>query len=518
MAGDLMTLKTRVAQVWKQFGPGQRLNVMVALLLTIGIIGGLIYWASLPDYRLLYSDLTLSDSAQMREKLEESKIPVKIGQSGMSISVPSSELYSARLLLASSGLPKDSSSGFELFEEPKFGLTDFAQKVNYQRALQGELERTISAMQGIRSARVMLVLPKDRLFASDEEKKAQASILLNLNGSIALADAQVQSIIHLVSGSVLGLSPADVVVSDQNGRMLSRVTAADDVLEQSSEQLALQERTEKRLEEKAQAILDRAMGVGNSIVRISVQLDFSDIQEEAQLFDAANRVAKRESILSEDQTGGGGSGAGGPAGVMANVSVGNPDAMQVDEKDHNKKEELMTEYVIPSTVSRTHRKGVSIQQMSVAVCLAAGEELRTEAELTVISQLMSSALGVDSSRSDTIEVTEMPFQAQAAPVQVAQSWWEKIPFSLNSMMQGLGGLVTLGLVFGVGRRVKKAVLESAPQIDMPVDELQRRTQEELEKESPMSLQDQLAAITEVARKNPKTVAGWISNSVDWNAE
>lgn len=516
MAGDLMTLKTRVVQVWKQFGPGQRFNVLLALLATVAVIGGLIYWSSIPDYRLLYSDLSLADAAKMREKLEESSIPVKIGQSGMSISVPSSELYSARLLLASSGLPQDSSSGFELFEEPKFGLTDFAQKVNYQRALQGELERTVSAMQGIRSARVMLVLPKDRLFASTEEKKAQASILLNLNGSIALADAQVQSIIHLVSGSVQGLAPSDVVVTDQNGRMLSRVSAAEDILEQSSEQLALQERTEKRLEEKAQAILDRAMGVGNSIVRISVELDFSDVEEEAQLFDAANRVAKTESIMSEDQTGGGGGGAGGASGVMANVSVGNPDSMKVDEKDRNKKEELLTEYVIPSTVSRTRRKGVSIEQMSVAICLAEGETPRSDEQMTEISLLMASALGVDQQRHDSIEVSEMAFQPQEPPVQIAQSWWQQLPFSLNSLMQGLGGIVILGVVFGVGRRVKKAVLESAPQIDLPVEELQRRTQEELEKESPMSLQEQLAAITEVARKNPKTVAGWISNSVNWN--
>lgn len=514
MTNDLSTLSKQVVQVWKQFAPGQRVNIVLALVLTLAVIGGLLYWGSIPDYRLLYSDLTLSDAAQMREKLDEAKVAVKIGQSGMSISVPAADLYSARLLLASTGLPRESSSGFELFEEPKFGLTDFAQRVNYQRALQGELERTIGAMQGVRSARVMLVLPKDQLFASDKEKQSQASILLNLNGSVSLADSQIQSIIHLVSGSVQNLNPADVMVTDQNGRMLSRVTAAEDVLEQSGEQLTLQGRAEKRLEEKAQAILDRALGVGNSIVRVSAELDFSDVEQEARMYDAENRVATSERVVTEDQSGGS-SGAGGRAGVMANVSVGSPDSMQVDEKESNKKEELQTSYVVPSTTSRTHRKGVSIQQMSVAICLAQGAEKRSEAELASIRQLMISALGVDESRHDSIEVSEMTFQEQAAPVQIAQSWWQQLPFSLDSMLSGLGGMVILGIVFGVGHRVKKAVLASAPQMDMSVDELQRRTQDELSKETPLSLQDQLALITEMAQTNPKTMASWISNSVNW---
>ena len=512
MTNDLAKLSSQVVQVWKQFGPGQRFNIMVALVLTVVIVGGLLYWGSIPDYRLLYSDLSLSDAAQMREQLDEAKIDVKIGQSGMSISVPSSDLYSARLLLASTGLPKDSSSGFELFEEPKFGLTDFAQKVNYQRALQGELERTISAMQGIQGARVMLVLPKDQLFASKDEKKAQASILLTLNGSVSLGDAQIQSIIHLVSGSVQSLKPSDVVVTDQSGRMLSNVSKTDDVFDQGSEQLVLQERAEKRLEGKAQSILDRAMGIGNSIVRVSVQMDFSDVEQEAQSYDGANRVATSERVTSEDQSGGGGGGGGGgPAGVMANVKISDPGAMQVDEKDKNKKEELVTEYVVPSTISRTRRKGISVEQMSVAICLAQGETARTEAELSNIRQLMISALGVNLAREDLIEVTEMTFQVIEAPVVLAQPWWNQIPVGLDTIFSGLGSLVILGVVFGVGKRVKTAMLASAPQLDMPVDEIQRRAQEELAaEESPMSLQDQLAAITEMAQKNPKTV--------DWNEE
>ena len=515
MTSDLSTLTKQVSQVWKQFGVVQRVNIVFALVLTLGLIGGLIYWSARPDFRLLYSDLTLADSAQMREKLEENKIPVKLGQSGMSISVPASDLYTARLLLASEGLPKDASSGFELFEEPKFGLTDFAQKVNYQRALQGELERTISAMQGVRGARVMLVLPKEQLFSTEEEKKAHASILLTLNGSVSISDSQVQSIVHLVSGSVQSLSPGDVVVTDQSGRMLSKVSAAEDILEQSSEQLALQERAENRLEEKAQAVLDRAMGVGNSMVRVSVQLDFTDVEQEAQVYDSENRVATSERMYSEDQSAGSDA-AGGAASVMASVNISNPGAMKMDEKESKKKEESMMEYVVPSTISRTRRKGITVQQMSVAVALAEGANKRSEAELEAISQLVANALGVDRDRNDSIEVTEMKFAAPQALAGAEQTWWEKLPFSLDSMLKGLGGLAVLGVVFGVGRKVKKSILENSPQLDLPVEDLQRQTEEELEKEVPLTLQEQLDAITEMARGNPKTVASWIANSVNWN--
>jgi len=263
----------------------------------------------------------LEDCSKMREKLEESKIPVQLGQSGMSISVPADKLYSARLLLAADGLPGDQSVGFELFEQPKFGLTDFAQKVNYQRALQGELERTIAAMQGVRSARVMLVLPKERLFSTEKDQAAQASVLLNLNGSIALGDDQVQSIVHLIASSVQKLTPANVTVTDQNGNLLTRSSTIDTSVEAGNEQLAVQERTEKSLVEKAQAILDRALGEGNSIVRVNVNLDFSDVEERHENYDAENRVATSEHITTSDRTTSNNKQAGGRASIVANVAL-----------------------------------------------------------------------------------------------------------------------------------------------------------------------------------------------------
>jgi flagellar M-ring protein FliF len=515
MLNSLSLLKNQVKEIWRQFGVTQRTNVMVSMVVVVASVLGLIYWSTKPDYRLLYSNLTLSDAAKMREKLEESKINVSIGQSGMSISVPAADLYTARLILASEGLPNDASTGFELFEQPKFGLTDFAQKVNYQRALQGELERTISAMQGVRSARIMLVLPKEHLFSTEKERKAQASILLNLNGSYAMGDAQVQSIVHLVSGSVQNLDPGQVTVTDQHGRLLTNASSSEDVLEQSSEQLTVQARAEKRMVEKAQAILDRALGAGNSIVRVNLEMDFSDIERRSEEYHAEDRVALSERIITEDQSGGAG-GAGGVAGVMANVTVGDPANMNVDKKGpSNKKEEITTEYVVPTSVSTTRRKGVYIQQMTVAVALARGDGERSAEEIEAIEQLVSKALGLNPVRKDSISVQEMAFVAPSVPEKAA--WYEALPFSYDSLFKGMGGLVALFFVFGVSRKVKVALLANNPSIEAPAQEVRERAaEEELMKDIPMALEDQLEMIADIARDNPKTLAAWISSSVGAN--
>ena len=516
MRNSVNMLTKQVQEIWKQFGASQRANIIISMIVAVAVISGLIYWGARPDFRLLYANLSLSDAAQVREKLEDAKIPVKIGQSGASISVPASDLYTARLMLASEGLPKDNSTGFELFEEPKFGLTDFAQKVNYQRALQGELERTISAMQGIRSARVMLVLPKDTLFASEDERKAQASVLITASASIGVGSSQVQSIVHLLASSVQNLEPGQVTVSDQSGRLLTQSNGGSDaVMESGNEQLKVQERTEQRLVEKAQAILDRALGNGNSIVRVNVNLDFSDQEQRSQTYDAESRVALSERIVTEDKASGGK--AGGKAGVMASVSVGDPNNMTVDNGggQNDKKEETYAEYAVPSSVTTIRQKGVRMEKLSVAVCIAQGTEPRTPEQMKSISDLVASALGVDATRKDTIEVVEMPFVAPQEPEKA--SWWEDLPVTYDSIFKGVGGIVALCFVFGASRKVKAALVANNPSLDVPINEAQEEEQERIMREEPFELGDQLARVNDLARGNPKTMAAWITNAADWSA-
>lgn len=513
MQGSLNMLLKQVREIWRQFGTAQRMSVLMSLIVAVVVLGGLIYWGARPDFRLLYASLSLNDAAQIREKLDDAKILVKIGQSGTSISVPASKLYEARLMVASAGLPQDSSTGFELFEEPKFGLTDFAQKVNYQRALQGELERTIAAMQSIRSARVMLVLPKDSLFSKKDELKAQASVLINVNGSSVVGDSQVQSIVHLLAASVQNLDPAQVTVTDQAGRLLTQAYTSDEVMGQSSEQLDVQERTEQRMSSKAQSILDRALGAGKSIVRVSIELDFSATEQRNQTFDAESRVATSERLITEDKAADGGNSGG--SGMVANVSVGNPANMTLDSNSNkDKSSESYMEYAVPSNVSTVTQKGVRMERLSVAVCIAQGQSPRSEEEILAISDLVSNALGVSAARSDSIAVTEMPFSEPEPLAELA--WWEKLPVSYDSIFKGLGGVMALCVVYGASRKVKAALLATNPSIDVPINEAREQEQERIMKEEPVELEDQLERVNDLAKGNPKTVAAWITNAVDWN--
>lgn len=515
MLESINVLGKQIREIWHQFGAAQRFNAIMSLLVVVGVIAALLHWSARPDYRLLYSNLSLEDASAMREKLDEAEITVKLGQSGMSLSVPAADLYRARLMLASSGLPNDNSTGFELFEQPKFGLTDFAQRVNYQRALQGELERTISSMQGIRSARVMLVLPKERLFASVDERSAQASIMLTLKGSVAMGDAQVQSIVHIVAGSVQSLDPSNVTVSDQNGHLLTRASSGENSIENSNEQLALQERTETRLAEKAQAMLDRALGAGNSIVRVSVTMDFSDIEQRSEVYDAENRVVKSEHITSEDESGGS-SGAGGAAGLVANVPVGDPSAMKMaGNPKQTKKQDISTEYVVPMDVRMVRQTGARLQNMTVAVCLAKGSEARSDEEMQALQELVSNAVGLQASGTDTIHVTEMTFAS--APEPPAAKWWEELPVSYDALFKGAGGLMALGLIFGVSRRVMNTMLASNPALEFPFNDVNEKVQEQVRHEDPMALEDQLEALSRLARSNTKTVAAWINAVDDWES-
>ena len=245
MPNALGLLLRQLKDIWSHFGVNQKVSVILALVVVGGITGGVLYWSAKPSFALLYSGMSLGDAAAAREKLADEKILVELRDSGRAIYVPAGDVYRGRLVLASAGLPKNTTAGFEMFEQPKFGLTEFAQKVNYQRALQGELERTIANVEGIQSARVMLVLPSDRLFASDAEKRASASVMLGLSGGSTLTSAQIRSIKQLVSSAVPGLSSSAVAITDQQGRLLSqRVETEENQLGSVNDQIEIQERVD----------------------------------------------------------------------------------------------------------------------------------------------------------------------------------------------------------------------------------------------------------------------------------
>jgi len=506
-------LISQIAEIWRRFGINQKVSIILALLACIGALAALMYWSGRPDYRLLYSGLTLKDAAAMREKLDEAKIPLQIQDSGHAIHVPAGDVYRAKLLLAANGLPKDSATGFELFEQPKFGLTDFAQQINYQRALQGELERTLMAMSGIQAARVTLVLAKDKIFASEKEKSARASIMLTLAPGASLSGTQIRSIVNLTASSVPGLEPTAITVADQDGRLLSSATSPDeDNMVQAGDQMTIQKTLETQMAKNVQDMLDAFLGVKRSIVKVNTELDFSRVEKRNEKYDKEGRVVKSEKTQSESSTKPGSSVVG---AVGTKVNVSDPDTVrpEVGAPAKTKKENIQTEYAVPSGVERILETGARVKRQSVSVCVAKGETPRTEAQLAEIKALVSAAVGAVNDtakgRVDFVEVREMEFQKpDALPL---TPWWLKLPVNLEAMARGILLTILLVVVFFAGRRIMGSASVHSADIGMPVRQMS--SAESSPSITGKDVDVDLFETMQAVKEDPKKAAAWIKQAL-----
>ena len=386
MTGAISLLFRQIGAIWNHFGINQKVSIVLALLATLAAIGGVLYASSRPDYRLLYAGMTLEDAAKAREQLEEAKVPVQLRDHGNSMYVPAADVYRSRLLLAQAGLPRDTSTGFELFEQPKFGLTEFAQQVNYQRALQGELERTISSMDGVQGVRVMLVMPRDRLFATEKDKSASASIMLSMKRGANLSAAQVASIGQLVGTAVPGLAEGNVTITDQQGRLLSDPRdREDEALGSPRKHMDMRRAVEEELTKKAQDMLDRAIGTGQAIVRVSADLDFRQVERYNETYNAEGRVVVRETISTENSSepitlAGAG---------MSRVAVGSPSDIVLEQAmGQLRREDVDTEYRVPSGRETIVDKGGKVARLSISVSVARGEQPRDAEALQQIERMV----------------------------------------------------------------------------------------------------------------------------------
>ncbi|MBN1670907.1 MAG: flagellar M-ring protein FliF [Kiritimatiellae bacterium] len=520
-------LLLQVREIWKRIGVNQKISLALALAACIAVVAGLLYWGTRPEYRLLYAGLALKDAAAIREKLEEERVSVQLKDSGRSLYVPASDVYRARLLLASEGLPKDTAAGFELFEQPKFGLTDFAQKVNYQRALQGELERTIASMRNIEAARITLVLPKEKLFASREEKTASASIMLTVTGGSTIPARQVNSIKHMVASAVPGLAASSVTVVDQEGRLLSAPSepTEDDTLP-ADDQLAAQHKIEAELAGKAQEMLDRALGPERSIVRVSAEVDFSRVEKRLENYDSEGRVPRIERITTE-KTSRPASSLEGAATVTRNVPVLQPNAATTEQAmSTSKKENIQTEYLVPGDVQRVLETGARIKRLSVSVCVARDAEARNAAALKEIEDLVASAVGCVNNaplgRSDTITVKEMDFPE--APGLRAAPWWAELPISLESLGRGILVALLLLVVFVIARRMIAGAGVQGTDVGIPIQALGAGARAagaidagaapdgtRLQEHKDLDLN--IVEVMENLKEDPKAAAAWIKHTL-----
>jgi flagellar M-ring protein FliF len=382
------------------------------MVLAVALIAGVILTAFLlfgvfqkVNYVTLYSDLDASSASEIVDKLEEMNVRSKISDGGKTVSVPSGDVYKARMKLAALGLPKSGTVGYAIFDKTNLGMTEFLQKVNFRRAIEGELARSVMELSPVEAARVHIVIPEDHLFEEDQ-KRPTASVLVKLSAGGTLSARQIRGVTHLIASAVEGLTPEDIAIIDYEGNLLTQNTGSDPLAAMSGTQLELRKSVEKYLESKAQSLLDNSVGQGKSIVRVTAALNFNQVETTSEQYDPDNLAIRSEERTTE-------------AKRDATSSV--PDSTSTNNT--NSVETAITNYEVNKTAQHVVNSVGTIEKLTVAVLVdgvyepKAGEggdetleyKPRDAEELNRIAALVRNAVGFDSKRDDQIEVVNMRF-------------------------------------------------------------------------------------------------------------
>jgi flagellar M-ring protein FliF len=512
--------RKNVVNLVQEWPLSKKIATAAVLLISIVLFAFLIIQARTADQQLLYANLTLSDASSVSEWLKNQKINYTLKNGGRDIWVPADQIYQTRLDLAANGLPSGGDVGFEVFDKQSFALTDYVQKVNYTRALQGELARTITSLAPVESTRVHLALPEKRLF-KNQQKSGTASVIVTLIPGKNLDQSQVQGIIHLVAGSVTDLEPGNVKIIDSNGVVLEAQEKPDKDNLLPVDRLAFQQEVEHRMEIRAQDLLDKTMGKDNAMVRVSATLDFSKVEKTEELFDSDEPVIRSEQINTESS---GMEMTGGIPGVEANLQ-GNELGQNTPATPTNRNSRI-TNYEISKTISKIINPVGSITALSVSVLVADRTQLdadgkieaatpRSAEELKSIENMVASAIGLVAERGDVINVISMPF----VDPQMAVSEGELVPANLlyqympliKYALIGLGLLLVYLLLI---RPIIKTVKNDVQQHYKTVEQLeyeQRKMLEQEPVEPPLPIDDAITALRREVQKNQVPTAFIIKN-------
>jgi flagellar M-ring protein FliF len=410
-------------EIWKQLGANQRVSVVLASgVLFLGVIG-VAWWSGRPEYSLLYGKLSDGEASKVIAALDDAKVRYKIGAGGSSILVPAEKVHLVRMQLAGKGIPRSDGVGFEIFDKPNFGISDFVQRANYVRALQGELARTIAQIDEVESARVMVVLPENRLLL-DKDKHATASVFIRLRGNAQLSHEAISSIRFLVANSVEGLKPNFVSLVDNQGNVLSENVETDSLVGLTATQLDAHRNLEQYLAKKAEGMLEKVLGPGQAIVRVAAEINFDTTTRTEEKYDPDGQVIRmqtKDTSTDDSATASGGEAVGISANTPGNASTNTAAAPMTTSR--NKKTTDTTQFDLSKTTSSTVQAAGSVKRLSVAVTVAAKTEgtgparkvvNRSPEEIEKLRGIVSSALGIVLTRGDEIKLEELPFNDQFA--------------------------------------------------------------------------------------------------------
>jgi flagellar M-ring protein FliF len=401
---------------WTERSLAQRVLMGGTLLSVSAVFLLVIYWLNRADYKVLYARLYPEDAAVVVEMLQKEKVPYRLAENGATILVPAAKVYDLRLTIAGKGALHGQGIGFEIFDENKIGQTDFVQHINYQRALQGELARTMSELPGVERARVHLVLPNRSLFM-EEQSLPSASVMLKVAAGTELSGRQVQSIVNLVSTSVEGLTKERVTVSDTSGRLLYEPRGEESMEGLSSVQLEHKAGMERRMQQAIEQMLVPVLGKGKVIARVNADLDFSRRTIRKELYDPDSAVVRSEQKSDEETLGSMQSEAGVPEAAFTGPAGGGSGSTQSATRTSS-----TTNFEINKEEQSIIAPVGKLERLSVAVIVdgtyqqdGSGNALfvpRSDEEVRRIRELVQKAVGFDSARGDAIEVTSIAFDAE----------------------------------------------------------------------------------------------------------
>lgn len=506
-------------------------KLVIGSIITLLMLGFtyLTFFADLTDYDYLYTNVDQSDAGEMIEALKEAGVKYKVENGG--ILVQRGKVHELRMKMAAKGLPKTKGIGYEIFDDQKLGTSNFVQQLNYNRALQGELSRSISQMEKVELARVHLVTPKKTLFKEDETEPT-ASIVVKMKTGQKLEQDEVKSIIHLVSSAVMSLNPKNITVIDSNGNMLSRATGQEDQFWGNSP-LEYKGKIEKELGARVEEMVSHVVGVGKVVANVTVELDFKKEEKTEEIFDPDQVVVRSEKRVKEARQNSETS-AGGVPGTQANTPQPQTPGGGSQATTSDRARDLIN-YEINKVVRHTVRQAGDLKRISVAVLVdgtyVSEEEdgkmvekyqPRTIEEIRKIRELVKRAVGFDNERADSIEVVSVPFQTSALEdEEMEKTFLEKYDFIPQLLKYGIILVLAIVMVFFLFRPLVEWIIsfheeERLREVEREQEDVVRGMEEQLvevRRTIETSTVEYKTRLCELAEQAPDLVAAVLKNWV-----
>jgi len=450
--------------------PGvKQAGLMVGLAASIALAVAVVLWSQSPNYSLLFANLSAQDLASVTQSLDDAGVPYRLEHGSGAVLVPAGKVHDLRLKLAAKGLPETPESGFDLLDrESGFGTSRFMEKARYQRALEGELAKSIQSLSVVESARVHLALPKESVFVRDHANPS-ASVLVRLRPGGKLSESQIAGIVHLLAASVPKLEPEAVTVVDQRGRLLSDA-AGQDGLELSADQFEYSRRVEEEYRRRVTEILAPIVGPAGVRAEVTADLDFTQVEQTQERYQPDRTAVRSEQIREEMNSN------GDPMGVPGALTNQPPRGGSLSTTDvgtansQSSSKEIVRNYEVDRTISHSRMAPGRLKRLTVAVMLDYRKTLGPDGqveqkplddtEIARLTELVKQAVGFDPERNDSINIINMPFQSDGA-LEAAEAipLWQQ-PWVWELVKPALGALFVLLLALGVLRPTLKNLAES----------------------------------------------------------